>query len=100
MEPVCQHLHTALRLQSPRVPASCAREGALRHILLATTYLRQDRPDVDHAVALATYAVDTLTGGSTRPAASATSPPTGDGQLSASSPSRPPDFSPSSDTSR
>jgi hypothetical protein len=63
VEPVCQHLHTALRLQSPRVPASCAREGALRHILLATTYLRQDRPEVDHAVALATSAVDTLIGG-------------------------------------
>ncbi|MFN2495809.1 MAG: hypothetical protein ABR608_07865 [Pseudonocardiaceae bacterium] len=54
-----QHLRTGLRLQSP----SCAREGALRHILLDTTYLRQDRPEVDHAVALATSAVDTLTGG-------------------------------------
>ncbi len=53
-----QHLRTALRLQDP----GCAREGALRHILLAHTYLRQERPEVDHAVDLATRAVDTLTG--------------------------------------
>ncbi|MGH3852985.1 MAG: hypothetical protein ACRDR6_05695 [Pseudonocardiaceae bacterium] len=53
-----QHLRTALHLQSP----TCAREGALRHILLATTYLRQDQPEVDHAVAMATRAVETLTG--------------------------------------
>ncbi|MGH3866785.1 MAG: hypothetical protein ACRDQ4_11725 [Pseudonocardiaceae bacterium] len=53
-----QHLRAALRLQD----SSCAREGALRHILLATTYLRQDQPEVDHAVTLATRAVETLTG--------------------------------------
>ncbi|MGH3719256.1 MAG: hypothetical protein ACRDRI_10565 [Pseudonocardiaceae bacterium] len=53
-----QHLRNALRLQD----SSCAREGALRHILLATTYLRQDQPEVDHAVTLATRAVETLTG--------------------------------------
>ncbi|HKR48275.1 MAG TPA: hypothetical protein VJT72_01630 [Pseudonocardiaceae bacterium] len=53
-----QHLRTALHLQD----LSCAREGALRHILLAQTYLRQDRPEVDHAVSLATRAVETLTG--------------------------------------
>ncbi|MDQ3760617.1 MAG: hypothetical protein M3460_02655 [Actinomycetota bacterium] len=29
---------------------------------MATTYLRQDQPDVDHAVTLATRAVETLTG--------------------------------------
>ena len=54
-----QHLRAALRLQDP----SCAREGALRHIYLATTYLRQDQPDVDHAVSLASRAVETLNGG-------------------------------------
>ena len=53
-----QHLRAALRLQD----SSCAREGALRHILLATTYLRQDQPEVDHAVTLATRAVETLSG--------------------------------------
>lgn len=53
-----QHLRTALRLQD----LSCAREGSLRHILLAQTYLRQDRPEVDHAVSLASQAVETLTG--------------------------------------
>ncbi|MGH3773220.1 MAG: hypothetical protein ACRDRW_17795 [Pseudonocardiaceae bacterium] len=54
-----QHLRTALRLWDP----SYARDGALHHINLATTYLRQDQPEVDHAVTLATRAVDTLTGG-------------------------------------
>ncbi|MGH4022668.1 MAG: hypothetical protein ACRDT0_26210 [Pseudonocardiaceae bacterium] len=53
-----QHLQTALRQQDP----SYVREGARRHILLAHTYLRQDRPDVDHAVFLASRAVDILTG--------------------------------------
>ncbi|MGH3995733.1 MAG: hypothetical protein ACRDSN_25095, partial [Pseudonocardiaceae bacterium] len=53
-----QHLGAALREQD----ASCAREGALRRVLLATTYLRQDRPEVDHAVFLASRAVDILTG--------------------------------------
>jgi hypothetical protein len=53
-----QHLRTALRQQGP----DCAREGALRRILLAHIYLRQDHPDVDHAVDLATRAVDTLRG--------------------------------------
>jgi len=53
-----QHLQTALRLQDP----SYVREGALRHILLATTYLRQDQPEVDQAVTLAIHAVETLTG--------------------------------------
>ncbi|MGH3829933.1 MAG: hypothetical protein ACRDRS_05690 [Pseudonocardiaceae bacterium] len=54
-----QHLRTALRLLDP----SYARDSALHHIKLATTYLRQDQPEVDHAVTLATHAVQTLTGG-------------------------------------
>jgi hypothetical protein len=53
-----QHLRTAVRLRDP----SYARDGALDHIKLATTYLRQDQPEVDHAVTLATRAVETLTG--------------------------------------
>ena len=53
-----QHLRAALRLQDP----SYVREGARRHLLLAHTYLRQDHPDVDHAVELATRAVETLSG--------------------------------------
>ncbi len=53
-----QHLHAALRLRGP----SYRREGAQSRILLATTYLRQDRPEVDHAVSLASRAVETLTG--------------------------------------
>ncbi|MGH3931435.1 MAG: hypothetical protein ACRDTF_15865 [Pseudonocardiaceae bacterium] len=51
-----QHLRTALRLQDSHY----AREGALRHIFLAHTYLRQDQPEVDHAVSLASQAVQTL----------------------------------------
>lgn len=50
------HYQAALRLQDP----SYVRESARRRIKLATVYLRQDRPEVDHAVALATRAVDTL----------------------------------------
>ncbi|MGH3929484.1 MAG: hypothetical protein ACRDTF_05850 [Pseudonocardiaceae bacterium] len=53
-----RHLGAALRLEDP----GYARDGAFRRIRLATTYLRQDRPEVDHAVALATRAVETLTG--------------------------------------
>jgi hypothetical protein len=53
-----QHLRTAVQLRDP----SYARDGALDHIKLATTYLRQDQPEVDHAVTLATRAVETLTG--------------------------------------
>ncbi len=44
-----QHLHAALRLRD----VNYCREGAQSHIMLATTYLRQDRPEVDHAVSLA-----------------------------------------------
>jgi hypothetical protein len=53
-----QHLRAALRLRDP----SYRREGAQSHILLAHTYLRQDQPEVDHAVTLASRAVQTLTG--------------------------------------
>ena len=53
-----QHLRTALRLQDP----SYARDGALWHIDLATIYLRQDQPEVDHAASLASRAVETLSG--------------------------------------
>jgi len=53
-----QHLRTALRLQDP----SYVRDGARHHIDLATTYLRQDRPEVDHAVSLASRAMETLSG--------------------------------------
>ncbi|MBV9143305.1 MAG: tetratricopeptide repeat protein [Pseudonocardiales bacterium] len=52
-----QHLSTALRLWDPSYP----RQGAWTNIQLATTYLRQDQPEVDHAVALATRAMQTLT---------------------------------------
>ncbi len=98
-----RHLQAALRLQDP----SYVREGARRRLLLAHTYLRQDRPEVDHAVFLASRAVETLTGevDSARVVGYLTQlvghfashrdvPPSG------SSPSRPPDFSPSGDVLR
>jgi tetratricopeptide (TPR) repeat protein len=50
------HLHDALRLQD----AGFSREGTLRRILLAETYLRQRRPDLDQALAFGTQAVDAL----------------------------------------
>ncbi|MGH3913028.1 MAG: hypothetical protein ACRDTC_06415 [Pseudonocardiaceae bacterium] len=53
-----QHLRTTLRLQD----ASYVRDSARHHIDLAATYLRQDRPEVDHAVSLASLAVQTLNG--------------------------------------
>ncbi len=53
-----QHLHAALRLRDPNY----RREGAQSQTMLAHTYLRQDRPEVDHAVSLASQAVQTLTG--------------------------------------
>lgn len=53
-----RHLGAALRTED----ADYARDGALRRIRLATTYLCQDRPVVDHAVALASRAVETLIG--------------------------------------
>jgi hypothetical protein len=53
-----EHLRTALRLQGNE----CTREGALRNALLATTYVRQEHPDLDKALALGDQAVQTLTG--------------------------------------
>ncbi|MGN2638999.1 tetratricopeptide repeat protein [Nocardia takedensis] len=53
-----RHLRHALRLQD----RSATREGALRYTLLATTYTRQNDPDIDQAVSLAERAVDTLAG--------------------------------------
>ncbi|WP_330256911.1 tetratricopeptide repeat protein [Nocardia sp. NBC_00565] len=52
-----RHFRQALRLQDP----TAAREGALRYTLLATTYVRQNDPDLDQALALAGHAVDILT---------------------------------------
>lgn len=54
--PARHHLRTALRLQD----ANNSREGALRYTLLATTYLRQQDPDLEHALTLAGRAVDVL----------------------------------------
>lgn len=51
-----QHLRSALRLEG----ASYVREGVQSQIFLATTYLRQDHPEVDHAVSLASRAAQTL----------------------------------------
>ncbi len=53
-----RHLHAALRLRDLNYP----REGTQSQIMLAHTYLRQDRPEVDHAVTLASQAVETLSG--------------------------------------
>ncbi|MGH3889238.1 MAG: tetratricopeptide repeat protein [Pseudonocardiaceae bacterium] len=53
-----QHLRTALRLRDP----TYCRAGAETNIMLAHTYLRQDQPEVDHAVTLASRAVGTLNG--------------------------------------
>nr|MDT0659433.1 hypothetical protein [Micromonospora sp. DSM 115978] len=53
-----EHLRTALRLQDNEY----TREGALRNALLATTYVQQDQPELDKAVALGDQAVQTLTG--------------------------------------
>ncbi|MFV2088980.1 hypothetical protein ACFHWT_31495, partial [Micromonospora sp. LOL_021] len=53
-----EHLRAALRLQNDEY----SREGALRNALLATTYVRQDQPELDKALALGDQAVQTLTG--------------------------------------
>ncbi len=50
------HLGTALRAQS----ADCSREGALRQILLATTYARQSSSEIDRAATLGHEALKTL----------------------------------------
>ena len=52
------HLRTALRLQDDEY----TREGALRNALLATTYVQQEQPELDRAIALGDQAVQTLTG--------------------------------------
>lgn len=52
------HLRAALRLQGNEY----TREGALRNALLATTYVRQEQPELDKALALGDQAVQTLTG--------------------------------------
>lgn len=52
------HLRTALRLQGNEY----TREGALRNALLATTYVRQEHPELDRALALGEQAVQTLAG--------------------------------------
>ncbi|MEV6774344.1 hypothetical protein AB0N05_37485 [Nocardia sp. NPDC051030] len=51
-----RHFRHALLLQDP----AAAREGTLRHTLLATTYVRQQEPDLDQALALAALAATTL----------------------------------------
>lgn len=52
------HLREALRLQGNEY----TREGALRNTLLATTYVRQDTPDLDKAINLGQQALETLSG--------------------------------------
>ncbi|WP_285697378.1 hypothetical protein [Actinomadura sp. NBRC 104412] len=52
------HLRHGLALQD----SSYSREGALRHALLATTYLQQDRPEPDQALAHGDRALDALAG--------------------------------------
>lgn len=52
------HLRRAIHLQD----TVYSREGALRQILLATTYLQQKRPDIDSALAHAGLAIDVLDG--------------------------------------
>jgi hypothetical protein len=52
------HLRSALRLQDSQF----SREAALRRVLLATTYVHQDQPDIDQAAALGTQAVQSLAG--------------------------------------
>lgn len=51
-----RHLRNAIRLQGNEF----TREGALRNALLATTYVRQDHPDIDKALHLGHQAVTTL----------------------------------------
>lgn len=53
-----KHLQTALRLQGE----DYSREGVLRRVLLARTYLRQSTPDCERAIEVATNAVRSLEG--------------------------------------
>jgi hypothetical protein len=52
----CGHLRHGLSMQD----SSYSREGALRHVLLAITYLQQNKPELDHALAHGGRAVDAL----------------------------------------
>ncbi|SEG26921.1 hypothetical protein SAMN04489712_104155 [Thermomonospora echinospora] len=52
------HLRSGLRLQG----AGYSREGALRRVLLATSYVQQEHPNLDAGLAQAHQALDTLTG--------------------------------------
>lgn len=52
------HLRHGLTLQD----SSYSREGALRQVLLATTYLQQNKPELDQALAHGGRAVDALAG--------------------------------------
>ncbi|MGH3544850.1 MAG: hypothetical protein ACRDPW_02830, partial [Mycobacteriales bacterium] len=50
------HLRNALAAQAD----ACSREGALRQILLATTFARQSSPELERATALGHQALETL----------------------------------------
>jgi hypothetical protein len=63
------HLRHGLRLQD----ATYSREGALRQVPLATTYIRQDRPDLDQPSPTAAWPSTRSPARSTRPGAWATS---------------------------
>lgn len=52
------HLRHGLTLQD----SSYSREGTLRQVLLATTYLHQDKPELDQALAHGGRALDALAG--------------------------------------
>jgi hypothetical protein len=52
------HLRDGLKLQD----AAYSREKALQQVLLATTYLQQDKPELDQALAYGNLAVDMLSG--------------------------------------
>jgi hypothetical protein len=52
------HLRHGLTLQD----ATYTREGALRHVLLATTYLQDDNAELEQALAHGTRAIDALSG--------------------------------------
>jgi len=53
-----KHLRAAIRLQG----SDTARESALRQVLLATTYVCQNQPDIDGAISHANRAVEALGG--------------------------------------
>jgi hypothetical protein len=53
---------THLGRSLPEHNEESAREGALRNVLLATTYIRQDKPNLDRVIELGDEAVQTLSG--------------------------------------